>query len=36
MYVNPFPFGIVVGVVGTILVEIVILVVAVCTRSKKK
>ncbi len=36
MYVNPFPFGVVVGIVGTIVVEVAALFIAVATRSKKK
>ena len=37
MYVNPFPFGIAVGVVGTIFVGIAILVIAaVCSKGDKK
>lgn len=37
MYVNPFPFGVVVGIVGTIVVEIAALVIAAfCSKGSKK
>ncbi len=36
MYVNPFPFGVCVGVIGTILVEIAIIVVAALTTKGGK
>jgi hypothetical protein len=36
MYVNPFPFGVTVGVVGTILVEIILIVIAAaCSKGGK-
>lgn len=37
MYVNPFPFGVFIGVVGTILTEILALVIyAVSSKGDKK
>ena len=36
MYLNPFPFGIVIGVVSTIVVEIVVLIALAIERSDKK
>lgn len=35
MYVNPFPFGVIVGVVGTILVEIAIIVIAALCNKRR-
>lgn len=36
MYVNPYPFGIFIGILGTVIVEITALVIyAVCSRRKK-
>ena len=36
MYVNPFPFGVFIGVLGTVFVEIAALVTyALCNRRKK-
>ena len=36
MYLNPFPFGIVIGVISTIVVEIVVLIALAIERSDKK
>lgn len=36
MYVNPFPFGLVIGIVGTILVEIAIIVGCAIFSGRKK
>ena len=37
MYVNPIPFGIFIGVVSTIVVEVVALIICgICSGSKKK
>lgn len=36
MYVNPIPFGIFIGVVGTIVVEVVALIILAMVRSSKK
>lgn len=36
MYVNPFPFGVAVGFVGTLVVEFILLVVAaLCSKENK-
>ena len=36
MYVNPYPFGIFIGILGTVIVEITALVIyAVCSMRKK-
>ena len=36
MYINPFPFGIFIGVVSTIVIETIILLGVAIVRSKKK
>ena len=36
MYVNPFPFGIFMGVISTIVVEVAILLIMAAVRSNKK
>ena len=36
MWVNPFPFGVAVGVISTIVVEVVALIVLAMVRSSKK
>ena len=36
MYVNPIPFGIFIGVVSTIVVEVVILIAMAIARSNKR
>ena len=36
MYVNPIPFGIFIGVVSTIVVEVVIIIILAAIRSNKE
>ena len=36
MYVNPFPFGVFMGVISTIVVEVAILIIMAVVRSNRK
>ena len=36
MYINPFPFGIIIGVVGTLFIEIAILIAIAISKGDKE